>query len=557
MVGRSEAVSPARVYYNDSEPFVCDWLENLIREQLLPDGVVDRRPIQEVEPKDVRDFTQCHFFAGIGGWACALQLAGWGDRRAWTGSCPCQPLSVAGNRQGHADQRHIWPAFHRLITECRPPVVFGEQVASKDGREWLAGVRADLEAVGYACGAADLCAASVGAPHPRQRLYWVADAGHQQSRWGAGPDQAQGGRALSDASRRRHVAQGMADADEPRQYGRAPSGEQSLRDERGAGLRGLGDATSAGLEGEWREYRPSGERHSGLVGLAMQTGVPEWNGATVAAQCADGARRVSAQPDAFPLAHGVRNRMGILRGAGNAIVPQVAAAFVMAYLDVVGWGVSRSPRDPTMSLSRVVFSAQSPHHATPEALYRDLDAEFHFTLDPCPLGGGEDGLARSWRGERVYCNPPYGRGVGEWLAKAAEASLAVFLLPARTDTKWWHEYAPQAADGAFHPRAAQVRWGKVQCSISKRHSRVPFRSPAGEARMSRMCPNCNAGDDHLRIEAALLRAAEHAWERDYSTKLPFTANAGVWIAAAARGLSTELDAESRKALYRVFAGEPQ
>ena len=68
-----------------------------------------------------------------------------------------------------------WPAFHRLIAERRPPTVFGEQVAGKDGREWLAAVRADLERLGYACGAADMPAAGVGAPHIRQRLWWVAD----------------------------------------------------------------------------------------------------------------------------------------------------------------------------------------------------------------------------------------------------------------------------------------------------------------------------------------------------------------------------------------------
>ena len=87
-----------------------------------------------------------------------------------------QPLSVAGQRKGHADERHLWPAFYSLIAECSPPIVFGEQVASRDGREWLAGVRADLEGVGYACGAADLCAAGLGRPQIRQRLYWVADS---------------------------------------------------------------------------------------------------------------------------------------------------------------------------------------------------------------------------------------------------------------------------------------------------------------------------------------------------------------------------------------------
>lgn len=102
-----------------------------------------------------------------------------------------------------------------------------------------------------------------------------------------------------------------------------------------------------------------------------------------------------------------------------------------------------------MTFSRVMFSADSPHWATPAALYDALHAEFGFTLDPCPLGGGKDGLSRSWAGERVYCNPPYGRGIGEWLSKGAEADLAVFLLPSRTDTKWFHEFAPLAADVRF------------------------------------------------------------------------------------------------------------
>ena len=83
--------------------------------------------------------------------------------------------------KGHADERHLWPAFFRLIAECRPVCVFGEQVVSNDGREWLSGVRADLETLGYACGAADLPAAGVAAPQNRSRLYWVADA--TGSRW--------------------------------------------------------------------------------------------------------------------------------------------------------------------------------------------------------------------------------------------------------------------------------------------------------------------------------------------------------------------------------------
>lgn len=101
-------------------------------------------------------------------------------------------------------------------------------------------------------------------------------------------------------------------------------------------------------------------------------------------------------------------------------------------------------------MNRVVFSSLSPHWSTPESVYAELDAEFHFTMDPCPLGDTEwrDGTYRDWGGQRVFCNPPYG-DVSKWLAKAQEAECAVYLLPARTDTKWWHEYVMRAAEIRF------------------------------------------------------------------------------------------------------------
>lgn len=163
------------VYYSEWEPYAAAWLRSLIAKGLIPDGEVDERSILDVSPDDLRGFRQCHFFSGIGGWSRALRLAAWDDdREVWTGSAPCQPLSVAGKQKGADDERHLWPAFYRLIAERRPAVVFGEQVAGALGCEWLSGVRADLEDAGYACGAADLCAASVSAPHIRQRLFWVA-----------------------------------------------------------------------------------------------------------------------------------------------------------------------------------------------------------------------------------------------------------------------------------------------------------------------------------------------------------------------------------------------
>lgn len=164
-------------YYNEIEDYAATWIENLILDGLIPDGKVDRRSIVDVHPADLEGFTQCHFFAGVAGWSLAMRLAGWpDDREVWTGSCPCQPFSIIGKKKGVEDERHLWPDFFRLIIARRPATVFGEQVASKDGRDWLAGVRDDLEGAGYAVGAADLCSAGVAAPHIRQRLYWVGDA---------------------------------------------------------------------------------------------------------------------------------------------------------------------------------------------------------------------------------------------------------------------------------------------------------------------------------------------------------------------------------------------
>src|SRR5581483_3942081 len=106
----------ALVYYSEIDPYAAEWLRNLIAAGHLPAGDVDERDIADVATGDLAGYRQCHFFAGIGGWPYALRLAGWpDDEPVWTGSCPCQPLSSAGQRKGHADDRHLWPAFYRLI----------------------------------------------------------------------------------------------------------------------------------------------------------------------------------------------------------------------------------------------------------------------------------------------------------------------------------------------------------------------------------------------------------------------------------------------------------
>ena len=266
-------------YYNEYDPAAAQWLRNLIAAGHLPAGDVDERSIEDVRPADLTGYVQCHFFAGIAGWPLALALAGWpDDRPVWTGSCPCQPFSAAGSGSGFDDERHLWPAWQHLIRQCRPAVIFGEQVASPAALSWLNLVSADLENAGYAVGAADLCAASVGAPHIRQRLYWVADTDSERRAW-------------------------------KRLLLRAEEGgrhESKVLEAAGGGSAGGNGRSSSTTHGGWTDA--------------------DW------LRCRDGKWR-PVEPGAFPLADGIPGRMVRLRAYGNAIVPQVAAEFVRAYLE--------------------------------------------------------------------------------------------------------------------------------------------------------------------------------------------------------------------------------
>ena len=345
----------SKSYYNENDRFAAAWLRELIDEGLIPEGEVDERSITDIRGSDLVGFTQCHFFAGIGGWSYALQLAGWPeDRPVWTGSCPCQPLSSAGQRKGHEDERHLWPAFYELIAERRPPTIFGEQVASKDGREWLCGIRTDLEDARYAVGAADLCAAGAGAPHIRQRIWWVADAERAEqsgTKHQAGRSvgySADGGMADANQSGRKRSTQRqpISSADGRHNIG-GGSSNGGVADAQGQRPDSGTDAEREGPAGQperdvWGEpKRPSVDGGMGDTDDTRSQGRRErfdehtnkltpWSSSELIA-CADGKAR-RAEPSIFPLANGFPNRVGTLRGAGNAIVPQVAAEFIGSYL---------------------------------------------------------------------------------------------------------------------------------------------------------------------------------------------------------------------------------
>jgi len=313
-----------RAYYNEHDRRAAEWLRELIRAGLIPAGDVDERSITEIRPHELSGYTHQHFFAGIGGWAYALRLAGWPDSRpVRTGSCPCQPFSCAGLGRGEADERHLWPIFRDLITFGEATTTFGEQVASKAGREWLAGIRADLEGLGYAVGAADLCAAGVGAPHIRQRLYWVADSGHQHTGRAARSGKAKGWRALGEfAGRGAAGGLGNSGGGGLEQHAQCDGEPQRQAGTCGANTDGSGNAGGLGhaYEPGSQGYHERGHRADERTPWAASVAIP----------CADGKSR-RTEPGTFPLAHGIPGRVGLLRGYGNAIVPQVAAQFIQAF----------------------------------------------------------------------------------------------------------------------------------------------------------------------------------------------------------------------------------
>ena len=258
--------------YNEIDPFAAQWLRNLIAAGHIVPGEVDERSIEDVRPDDLRGFTQCHFFAGIGVWSHSLRLAGWpDDRPVWTGSCPCQPFSAAGKGDGFADERHLWPHFFHLISERRPQHVFGEQVAAGNANTWFDLVQADLEGVGYAFGIVPFTSAGIGAPHIRERAYWVANA-YSVISDRRGDVRAPGRDEYSNGGDDDRLADSNHDRQQPGQGAgcRCQCAEQGIDIGRGGENGGLGNANSAGMTAQ----RDGKERLDQLPRQAFLTGWP-------------------------------------------------------------------------------------------------------------------------------------------------------------------------------------------------------------------------------------------------------------------------------------------
>ena len=350
-------------YYNEIDPKAAAWLRELIKQGHIADGIVDERSIVDVKPEELREFTQCHFFAGIGVWSYSLRRAGWKDDcPVWTGSCPCQPFSAAGKGNGFADERHLWPAFFHLIENVRPVTVFGEQVASKDGLGWLDLVQADLEGKDYAFGAIDTCAAGFGAPHIRQRLYWVAHSGSDR-----GHDRRGLHRGCAQEGERGETTFGSQSGVEVERVGSIGNMANTI----GAGLQGHGRSVEESISEGRKRAEGYGTASCGIDGMADAEceqrnaisiqGRPEAlqsNGAGASDEftgdrgprgarptngfwrdadwlfCRDGKWR-PVEPSTFPLAHGASARVGRLRGYGNAINAAQAEGFITAFMEEV------------------------------------------------------------------------------------------------------------------------------------------------------------------------------------------------------------------------------
>lgn len=262
-------------YYNEFDKKSAAMLRQLIKDGLIAPGEVDERSIVEVKAEDVKEFTQCHWFAGIGGWSRALRLSGWpDDLPVWTGSCPCQPFSRGGKGKAQKDIRHLWPTWSDLIKKCQPPILFGEQVEAAIAHGWLDEVANDLEHQGYAFGSSVLSTFAVESPDNRERIFFVGDCEYN----GQDGAQAVGG-----------IAASILNSEKGEEIPIKLTGASASR------VLSYGDI-------QWKKY-PHGLSKAIKPGICL-------------------------------LADGIPSRMAEIHAFGNAINPEIAAQFIKAVMEI-------------------------------------------------------------------------------------------------------------------------------------------------------------------------------------------------------------------------------
>ena len=267
-----------KIFLNEWDNYAASWLRSLSNSGEIPKCEVSEKSITDLSPSDLKDFDQCHFFAGIGGWLLSLKWAGMDFiPGVWTGSPPCQPFSVAGKKEGIKDERHLAPVWFELIKSQKPSAIFGEQVASAISHGWIDELFRLLEGEGYSCAFAVLSGYVVGAPHKRDRIFFgaikVADASKVYGTW------------------KQHRESRQRKGDEPKKLQIGPSDFVSGFD-------------------QWEDY----EVHTSEY---------------------DHKDRI-CKPGIPLLVNGIPGTMGAISGYGNAIIPQVGAFFIENFMHSVG-----------------------------------------------------------------------------------------------------------------------------------------------------------------------------------------------------------------------------
>jgi len=377
-------------YYNEFDPKAAAWLRQLIKNGVIADGEVDGRSIIEVQANDIRGFTQHHFFAGIGGWSYALRLAGWSDTRpVCTASLPCQPFSVAGTQKGVDDERHLLPHFIELVKQCNFQTIFGEQVPGAIKHGWLDDLCTEMERENYTVGQIVLTAAGEGAPHIRQRLYWVANSSKQRQQGQRELGQSLHTEENTDREINRiigtgNISNGMENSISNGQrerleigggiFGQHQDGETCDQFERRSEVCRMANSESARAGENKRRLREMPDGHSRMGNSELHGHDASEIGRSISKSKTkgrmfkfEGSDTEWSEPDWLycrdekyrpikssiePLANGLPRGVGYssdpsepidandtqearvmrLKGYGNAIVPQVAASFIKAFM---------------------------------------------------------------------------------------------------------------------------------------------------------------------------------------------------------------------------------